>query len=247
MRTRLTLIALLVTLPALGASTAAPALDAPSSVVLEQVKEGIGLTSVGAWATYRVADETGRRVSYVRWAVVGEETDSHGRPARWVELELGPHAALRAPLMQMRFLMSTRDEGKARISRLFVGVGPEKVREVAPDAMPAFQRPPKTKTRSPAVKQGEFSIREGRAAKLNTQAGMIDATPTEVVFRQTVLQRIWLSPQVPFLGLARIDVPATGQHLEVHDFGLDAKPRIVLPHPSEKRITASPEQQGVQP
>lgn len=234
---RLLALLILIAAPTLAAE---PLLDPASNLVLERAKEGIGLASVGAWATYRVSDETGFRVSFVRWAVVGEELDAHGRPARWVELELGPHEALRAPLAQLRFLMAERAGDKPAISRLFIGMGPEKVREVAPDAMPGFQRQPTR--RSPAVKRSEFSVRQGKAEQLVTKAGTLEATPTIITYKQTVLQRIWLSAQVPFLGLARIEVPATGQQLEVHDFGLDAKPRIVLPHPSEQRITASPEQ-----
>ena len=69
-----------------------------------------------------------------------------------------------------------------------------------------------------------------------TLAGTVAAIPVEVMLRGTVLKRLWMSRQVPVLHLAKLEIPAIEHAMEVRDFGIDAKPRMVLPSPDEPRI-----------
>ena len=69
-----------------------------------------------------------------------------------------------------------------------------------------------------------------------TAAGTVAAIPVEVMFRSTVVKRLWMSRQVPVLHLAKLEIPAIEHSMEVRDFGIDAKPRMVLPGPDDPKI-----------
>jgi hypothetical protein len=68
----------------------------------------------------------------------------------------------------------------------------------------------------------------------------VTAEPLEVRHRQLVLKRYWVSRELPILHLAKIEFPPIRYSLEVRDYGLDARPRLVPPTPSDKKITLEP-------
>jgi hypothetical protein len=202
---------------------------------------------VGEWVTYQL--DGGPQQGFMRLAVVAEQKDAQGRDAVWLELELGQHSALKAPLGQFLMLVS-RDTGLRQegVSRLFVTQGFEKLQEVDKDALPFFlgepgkdssrPSPPAPAARLPAG-QGT-TVQRGKPARIMTLAGTVMAEPMEVRHRQLVLKRYWVSREIPILRLAKLELPAIRYTLEVRDYGLDAKPRMVPPAPGDKKISLEP-------
>jgi hypothetical protein len=69
-----------------------------------------------------------------------------------------------------------------------------------------------------------------------TPAGTFSARPVELLLGPRVVRRIWLSGEVPVLGLARLELPAVGQVMEVEALGTDATPRMAPPAPEAPQI-----------
>jgi hypothetical protein len=165
-----------------------------------------------------------------------------------VELEFGHHADLKAPLGQVLMLVA-REKGlrKEGISRLFITQGFEKLQEVDAKAMPFFlgesekDEPRAPVPATPQVSAGQgAAVKRGKPSRLMTLAGTVTAEPMEVTYRNLVVKRYWVSQEVPLLRLAKIEFPPIKYAMEARDFGVDAKPRIVLPAPSDKKITLEP-------
>lgn len=224
------LLSLLQMLPASAAE--APLFGRP---LLEQLGRDARDLQVGQWVTYEFDGGVGR-ASYWRIAVVGQERDKRGRDALWIEIEIGTHPALLAPMAQLRVLvargMGMTAEG---ISRLVVSQGFEPPMEVVPEAIPAFV----AKELPPFVRRAAVApvaLRVGSAGSLLTQAGTLRAIPVELWDRSVLVQRVWMSPQVPVLHVAKIEIPAVDHAMTVHAFGSDARSRIQLPAPEDSKI-----------
>jgi hypothetical protein len=168
-------------------------------------------------------------------AVVGRQADAQGRDALWLEIELGEHPSMEHPIAQMK-LLAARDEGlTARgVSRLFVGAGPAPVREVASGDLEKFvpQLPP----RPEVSRAAPLRVRRGRAKPLATAAGTVAAYPMDLLAGEKVVQRIWISREVPILHLARVEIPALKQSMELGGFGTGASAKIPTPGEKEARI-----------
>jgi hypothetical protein len=83
-------------------------------------------------------------------------------------------------------------------------------------------------------------VQRGKPARLMTLAGTVTAEPLEVRYRQLVVKRYWLSREVPILHLAKIEFPGIRYTMEARDYGVDARPRMVLPAPGDKKIKMEP-------
>lgn len=203
---------------------------------------------VGEWVTYQL-DGGSPQQGFMRLAVVAEQKDARGRDAVWMEMEFGQHPALKAPLGQFLMLVS-RDTGLRQqgVSRLFITQGYEKLQEVDQEALPFFlgkarkesshPAPPAPAAQLPAG-QGT-TVNRGKPSRIMTLAGTVEAEPMEVRHRQLVLKRYWVSREIPILRLAKIEFPAIRYTLEVRDYGVDARPRMVLPAPGDKKISLEP-------
>ncbi len=206
------------------------------------LQAGLAEARVGDWVTYQ-ADGGGGRVAFWRLAIVGEERDRDGRDAFWLELDVGDHPGLEAPLSQMRFLVAKGvAPSRGAITRIVAGFASLKPQELADDAVGAVERP-----LAPGPAPGllpdaspRLRAREGPEARLMTAAGTVAAIPVDVYLGDTSIERLWLSRQVPVLHLAKIEVPAIGHSLEVRDFGTNARPRLTTPAPNEPKIHLEP-------
>lgn len=187
---------------------------------------------VGQWVTYELRRGEGEgRASYWRIAVVGQERDNRGREGYWLEMEVGTHPEFPAPMAQLRMLVAKGAGVTAQgVTRLLMAQGFDRPVEVDPGAIAAFVpgggRPARS---SPLPAAARPVLRAGRHASLLTRAGSVRATSLEVLERGVVVQRLWVSPEVPVLHLARIEIPPIGQVMEVHGHGEDARPRMRLP------------------
>jgi hypothetical protein len=201
---------------------------------------------VGEWVTYQM---DGAQQAFMRMAAVGEQKDAQGRDAVWLELEFGQHPAMKAPLAQFLMLV-TRDVGLRTegISRIFLTQGFERLQEVDSSALPALLGPPDKDTARPgpapsapriAVGQ-DMSVERGKPARIMTLAGTVTAEPMEVLYKRNVLKRYWISREIPILRLAKMEFPGIRYTMEARDYGVDAKPRMVLPAPGAKKITLEP-------
>lgn len=215
---------------------AAPALAAmPGKSLLEHLSKGLKSTQVGDWVTYRL-DGGGARVHYWRVAVVGAEKDRLGRDALWVEMEMGTHPAMRAPLSQLRMLVA-RGEGVAfdanGVTRLVVSMGFDRPQEYSQEALDWALT--KRQPRRAAAPRGQGGpppvVRSGPETRLMTPAGTVTAVPVEVLYRSTVVKRTWMSREIPILQLAKIEIPRIAHALEVFEYGANAKARMLLPDP----------------
>jgi hypothetical protein len=208
--------------------------------LLAHMRRAIGHAEPGEWITYRT-DGGGGRVSYWRFALVGAEKDALGREAFWVELEIGQDKTLVSPMAQMRMLIAKEgDRSPSPLTRLIVSLGADKSQEVpaaALDQLLARSHPAYPRI-ALASSEGPATIRTGAERRLMTSAGTVNAVPVEIRREEVLLQRLWISYQLPFLHLAKIEMPGIGYSLEVSDFGAGASSRMVLPTRSEPNSQA---------
>jgi hypothetical protein len=174
---------------------------------------------VGEWVTLRLSS-TGQRESFLYLALVGEERDTQGTASVWFELEMASHPSFSAPLGQVRFLMTRKG---TQILRAFVGLGASVPQEVPQDRVRSLFS--KVVPSSMGAEQA-LRMRSGSATVLQTPAGRLLATPVEGTFSETLVQRLWLSREVPLIHIARWEFPVIGHSIEVVGFGRDAKTRV---------------------
>ncbi|MBK7858361.1 MAG: hypothetical protein IPJ65_07005 [Archangiaceae bacterium] len=218
--------------------TAAPL---PGGALLhEHLPGALATARVGEWVTYRF-DGGGDRVYFWRIAVVGEQVDSRGRPAVWVELDVGTHPAMKSPITSMKVLAARATGMSAEgVTRLMVAYGVERPRELEPSELPAMlgrtekaerAAPPKGSPPLPQVQ-----VKRGAPSRLLTLGGTVTATPVEVRLQQTIFKRYWLCDQIPILHLAKMELPAVEHSMEARDWGLDASPQMPAPDPAAATI-----------
>ena len=213
----------------------------PGKPLLDHLAKGLRTTQVGDWVTYKL-DGGGARVHYWRLAVVGEEKDKLGRDALWLEMDMGTHPEMRAPLSQIRMLIA-RGEGVAfdanGITRLIVAMGFDRPQEYSNEALDwVLTKQPPAKPPPPKANPARHTpvVRSGPETRLMTPAGTVTAVPIEVLYRTTVIKRTWLSREIPILNLAKIEIPRIAHALEVHEYGVNAKPRMRLPDPKTPQV-----------
>lgn len=222
---------------------AAPASAAmPGKELLDHLAKGLRTTQVGDWVTYKL-DGGGARVHYWRLAVVGEEKDKLGRDALWLEMEMGTHAAMRAPLSQIRMLIARGQGGGAAfdpngVTRLIVAIGFDKPQEYSQEALEwALTKQPSSQKPAPPQRAGEPPVvRSGKETRLMTPAGTVSAVPIEVMYRSTVIKRTWMSREIPILQLAKVEIPRIAHSMEVAEYGVNAKSRMLLPDPKTPTV-----------
>jgi hypothetical protein len=194
---------------------------------------------VGQWVTYALRTGDGWR-SYIRIAVVGEATDSLGRPAQWVEVEIGQHSAFASPLAQARALVA-RGPGplRDRVSRLFLAQGADPPLEVETGTLIAWLNE-KGRAGDPTSPGGTGKVQVGKETLLMTPVGSVPAVPVEIYDRGVRIERLWMSRSVPVLRLAKWEFPAIRHLVEVVGHGLDATARMILPPPNSPKIRMDP-------
>ncbi|MFP2910590.1 hypothetical protein ACLESD_37235 [Pyxidicoccus sp. 3LFB2] len=244
MNARVTCLALALLLSAAPARAAAPPQAAMQSL-MDHMSKGARTSRQGDWVTYRM-DGGGARVHYWRMAVVGQEKDRYERDAVWLEVEFGTHPAMRSPLGQMKMLVALGEEADPKrhaITRLIASAGYGKPQEYSQEALEhALTKTPRPKEDAPKAKapppgaMPRPTIRTGKQARLMTHAGTVTAVPVEVVVRNTVIKRMWISRELPVINLAKIEIPGIGQSMEVAEYGVDAKSRIRMPLPNEPQV-----------
>jgi hypothetical protein len=186
---------------------------------------------VGDWVTYRFASAE-RGAQYLRLAIVEAATDRLGRDAFWIEMEIGEHPSMEAPIAQIR-LLAAKDFGLRRegVTRVIAAIGMELPAEIPPERLLAT---PRRATAPPPG--GEEQVRAGAERLLATGAGTLSAVPVEVVHGRTVLERLWICRRVPLLHLARMELLPIGHSAEVWDYGADAHSTMALPTPNGLNI-----------
>lgn len=206
-------------------------------VVTQHMAKGVAETRVGDWVTYKLTGGVDQRTYYWRAAVVGEEKDRHGRDAVWVELDLGTHHAMKAPLMQMKLLVARNAlQTKDPVTRMYMAWGVEKARELDDASLVKIFGSAKEKPKAAFssednahLRKIQTTVRAQPEQRLMTLAGTVSAVPVEVRVRSTLIQRVWVSNEVPLLQLAKMELPGIGHTLEVREFGRNARPQMVVP------------------
>jgi hypothetical protein len=216
---------------------ASPLTSPIREALTDPVRKSISDARVGQWVTFRV-DGGGNRIGFWRLAVVGEERDPLGRPAVWVELELGQHPGLQAPLLQIKLLVARRlGMSHGGVTRVVIAAGAERPNELAADALDHFLADDAASATGPGPGPNPgLTTSAGPLTRLMTPAGTVWATPVEARLRSTVVKRIWVSEQIPLLHLAKLELPGISHTVEVQDFGLDAQARIGLPAAGTAKI-----------
>lgn len=223
---------------ALVLTAGGPGLGGPvGQALVEPLKLGITQAKVGEWATFRI-DGGDDRVHFWRLAVVGEETDKKGRPACWLELDMGQHPAMKAPLFQLKLLVARavglNPDG---VTRAIIAVGTEKPNELADDAAARLLQDDAPPTQpSPKGLPVDLTRFTGQPTRLVTLAGTVTATPVELRLRSSMVKRVWVSEQVPLLHVAKMEIPGIGHTIEVRDFGINAQPQLLMPRPGTAKI-----------
>jgi hypothetical protein len=208
------------------------------TALLAHMRRAIWQAEPGQWITYR-ADGGSGRLSYWRFALVGAEKDALGRDALWIELEIGQEKTFVSPLAQMRMLIAKpADRSSDGVTRLYVSVGADKPQEVSPAALPQLLGSANgVHWRRDSNDLGaQVSVRAGQERRMMTSVGTLAAVPVEISRDGVLLQRIWISYQLPLLHLVKIEMPGTGYALEVSDFGTGAISRMALPVPTEPKL-----------
>lgn len=217
---------------------------------LERLEAPLREARVGDWVSYRIQGGAGRE-GHWRMAVVGEELDAQGRSAVWLEMEFGAEAKLANPLLRFRML-AVRDAGlvPGGVSRLIVAFGFDRPQELEPSAIERVLSGTSAaeieggwqnghsapRPLFPGGAEDKLMVRRGGQVRLLTAAGTVSATPVELFYRRTLVQRFWISPDVPVLHLARIELPATSHTMETTGYGHNATARIPEPSASTPKI-----------
>lgn len=207
-------------------------------LVTRHLAKGVAQTKVGDWVTYKLVGGSDRRTWFCRAAVVGEEKDRKGRDAVWVEVDIGTHHAMKAPLVQVKMLLA-RDALSQRepVTRMYLAWGVEKARELDDASLkrlfsgtsPATAAEPITPADSAVARKYESTVRALPEQRLMTLAGTVGAVPVELRVRSTLIKRFYVSNEIPLLQLAKLEIPGIGHSLEVRDFGRNARPLMVIP------------------
>lgn len=232
------LLAVLLGSSAPGKANPLRVLDGPAALAVG--RDGAAITSgkVGEWVTYRL--KSPRMVSFLRIAVVGEERDVRGRPAVWVELDAGGHHAMEAPMVQLRLLVARgSDLDGEGITRAFVALATGKPQEVEPAGLEEMFRAEKLPANPPKTFE-HLKVDARSPIRMMTLAGTVSARRVDLMIGPHVIQRYWTSDQIPLLKLAKLEIPAASQAMEVRDYGVDARPRMVLPNPDERKLNIEP-------
>lgn len=236
------MIALLAAACALTAAGPAEADVGPvAKVLMQHMAKGLASTKTGEWVTYHLNGGGGRE-AYWRLSVVGEEKDKFGRDAFWLEMDIGEHHAMLAPLSQLRLLV-TKDfaERQDGLTRAYFAWGVQKTQEVDLTTLGTKHKHGTGAGRHDApIDPDKIHVVAGTEGVLMTEAGSVSAVPVELRYKSTLVRRFWVSNQVPLLHLARIDIPGLDQTLELRDYGANAKPMMLMPDPNEPKIRVEP-------
>jgi len=185
----LTLCAALVSA---GRVKASPANDSVAEALLRHMARGISDARPGDWISYRT-DAGNGRISFWRFSVVAAEKDARGRDSLWIEIELGQHGDLRAPLAQIRMLVA-RQTGLTTegVTRVYVALGVDRPQEVSPEQLRTLlpSGPEQDRIRLPsdadgatvraALGDGPFTdaVAEGRSMRLDHAVAYASSTST---------------------------------------------------------------------
>ncbi|QSQ14721.1 hypothetical protein [Myxococcus landrumensis] len=246
MRVGLAIVALLLVVTPAQAQPENPA----ARTVMAHLSKGARAARVGDWVTYRFdGGAGGNRVYYWRMAVVGEEKDKTGRDSLWVEMEAGTHPAMKSPLMQMRMLVAREGEQIRydAISRLYIGGPTDRPQEYSQEALDHVLKQMEEQGREDKMPDPDDEktpmpvglkpvLRSSKEMRVMTLAGTVSAVSVEVVVKKTVVKRMWLSREIPLMQLAKMEIPGIAHSMEVAEYGIDAKPRMVLPAPSAPKV-----------
>ncbi|HLT28838.1 MAG TPA: hypothetical protein VK013_02265 [Myxococcaceae bacterium] len=229
------LISLLVGSVAFAAGpVAAPSAKADTRLgapLLEQIASRDGELKVGDWVTYRISGGPGRE-AFWRFAIVAADRDGEGREGRWVEIDIGSHPNMVSPLSQLRMLMSRDQDGERnwKVRRVLMAHGTARPSEVDPAEVERLMGSGTGGGQGRASHPGARAVR-GTPQRILTQAGSVQAEPVDLFYRGTRVRRIWMSPEIPVMGLAKIEIPGSGYTMEARDYGIGAEPMMVLPKP----------------
>jgi len=216
--------------------------DSAAENLVRHMAGGFSDARPGDWVSYRTDAGKGR-VSFWRFSVVGAEKDALGRDALWIEIELGQHGDLRAPLAQIRMLVARRiglvGDG---VTRVFVALGVDRPQEVSPEQLGRILPPGPEQDDAPMPTDADgTTVRPGTESRLMTHAGTLPAIPTETYQRGSLVQRIWISHRLPLLHLAKLEMPGIGHAMEVTGFGGGARSRMVLPPGNDSKVRLEPQ------
>ena len=216
--------------------------DPLTHALYEQLSHGLPPAAVGQWVTYALHGNGRAGDAYWRLAIVGKAKDEKGRDAVWMEMELDQHPNFVAPLFQMKMLVASSGGLHADgITRAILAIGAGKPQEVDPASLASQAKKsgaaPAPGSHTVMVERHPLTLRAGKAQKLMTAAGTVDATPVEAVYRRTVIERYWISKEIPVLQLAKIEIPNLDDAMEVRDYGIDAKPMLRFPDPDAPKIS----------
>lgn len=239
------MIPLLLTVAVLAQAPLKPMAYVPRDgleLLRESMQRADNQVKVGQWVTYRFSAPD-RKPKFWRFAAVAEEKDKLGRDAVWYEMEAGEHSEFRAPLLQMKMLLA-KESGfsKAGMTRLIVQVGASKPQEVSDDMIAQVISPENEPSRDnptvPIPKDPSLLPKTKALPRtsLMTLAGTVSATPVEISVRNTPIKRMWVSEQIPLLHLAKLELPGLDYSVEVRDYGINAKPRMLKPPPELPKI-----------
>lgn len=225
--------------------SAAPRVDLPQDpltrALYAQLAHGLPPAAVGQWVTYALHGSGVNRDAYWRLSIVGKQKDGRGREAVWLEMELSEKPSFVAPLLQLKMLVASKGGLQAEgISRAVLAIGAGRPQEVDPVSLSRHLGPGEARGGSHLYEGAEVMLRPGKSRPLMTAAGTVHALPVELVYRQTVIQRYWVSREIPVLQLAKIEIPGIEDTMEVRDYGLDAKPMIHFPDPDAPTISLDP-------
>jgi len=197
---------------------------------------------VGRWMVYRLqAGPT--RTHFLRLALVRPTTPGVTPGLLWLEMEIGTHPELIAPLARLRAVV---DVGAGRAShpqveglgQLLSSVGLDAVAELPVDwgGVRDYWR----NTDSQSDGGGALPVR-GRRARIRTHAGELDAIPITWSLHSKATKRLWISDQLPLWGVARWEVQGLKRSMEIWSYGegaVTAFPESAVREPVANEVTA---------
>lgn len=208
---------------------------APLSSVGALLREGTPTrAAVGDWVAYELGGED-TSSAFIRLGVAKEERDASGKPALWFDVELADHPSFNSPLLQLK-LLASKSKGLqlGAISRAIVAFGYDEPRELTGDALQAMMQPEGDEPGSTA--SVKWTLKDRPAMRLMTPAGSVRAHAKEVWVETTLWKRLWLSEDVPLLGVAQVELPPVKRRMELRAFGKGYVSKIAMPKTGDSKI-----------
>jgi hypothetical protein len=175
------------------------------------------MPEVGAYATYKIINNTNQAERITKLSIVGKEKDEKGEELYWYEVqETDPKTAT---VTIIKMLISGNPQDIGTMHRMITKSGKDKATELPPEFMKLInQIPPDTaEIEEPKIKTlGEEKVR--------IKDKTLKCTHVKYTYKDKSTAEAWTNEDIPLFGVAKSTGPESS--MELVEYGKDAKTAI---------------------